>query len=73
LEELAKNEVMVMMYPASISHLFEVLDLLLFGRLEAIKKYVAKHQPEHQEVDDPRSLVHEHDVAGISRESRFQL
>jgi hypothetical protein len=73
LEELAENEVMVMTYRARLSHLLQMLDLLLFGRSEVMKKYIAKHQLEHREVDDPGSLVDEHDVVGISRKSRFQL
>jgi hypothetical protein len=40
LKEFAERGVADITYPHHTSHLFQVLDLLLFGRLKAVKKYI---------------------------------
>lgn len=38
MKELAFHEILLITYPPHTSHIFQVIDLLLFGRLKAIKK-----------------------------------
>lgn len=51
LQELARNGVLLLTYPAHTSHLFQVLDVLLFGKLKAFKKYLARDTTEDREID----------------------
>jgi hypothetical protein len=51
LRELARNEILVPTYTPHTSHLFQVLDVLLFGRLKAFKKYLPKDNNEDREID----------------------
>jgi hypothetical protein len=51
LRELARNEILVPTYTPHTSHLFQVLDVLLFGRLKVFKKYLPKNDNEDREID----------------------
>jgi hypothetical protein len=42
---------LLLTYPIHTSHPFQVLDVLLFGRLKALKKYFAKDAPEDRDLD----------------------
>jgi hypothetical protein len=42
MKELAIHGIFLITYPPHTSHIFQVLDLLLFGRLRAIKKQVLR-------------------------------
>jgi hypothetical protein len=45
LKEFAERRVVVIIYPPHTSHPFQVLDLLLFGRLKAAHKYISRADP----------------------------
>lgn len=47
LRELAEHGVLLITYPPHTSHIFQVLDLLIFGRLKVAKK----HQPHDPDLD----------------------
>jgi hypothetical protein len=51
LRELARNGILVLVYPPHTSHLFQVLDVLLFGRLKVFRKYLPKGDNEDREID----------------------
>jgi hypothetical protein len=51
LRELARNGVLLLTYPPHTSHIFQILDVLLFGRLKALKKYLPKDNDEDRETD----------------------
>jgi hypothetical protein len=54
------------MYPAHTSHLFQVLDVLLFGRLKAFKKYLANDGAEDREVDHILRILRAYEAAATS-------
>jgi hypothetical protein len=51
LKELAGNGVLVLTYSPHTSHIFQVLDLVLFGNLKRCKKYQTRDENEDHEVD----------------------
>jgi hypothetical protein len=51
LRELARNDILVLTYPPHTSHLFQVLDVLLFGQLKVFKKYLPEDNNENREID----------------------
>jgi hypothetical protein len=51
LRERARNGILVLTYPPHTPHLFQVLDVLLFGRLKVFKKYLPKDNNEGHEID----------------------
>jgi hypothetical protein len=44
LRDLATHETFLMTYPPHSSHIFQVLDVLLFGRLKSAKNYLARNE-----------------------------
>jgi hypothetical protein len=51
LKEFAESGAAVIIYPPHTSHLFQVLDLLLFGRLKAAKKYISRADADPTDTD----------------------
>jgi hypothetical protein len=51
LKEFAERGVAVITYPLHTSNLFQVLDLLLFGRLKAAKKYIPRVDADPTDTD----------------------
>jgi hypothetical protein len=51
LRELARNGILVLTCPPHTSDLFQVLDVLLFGRMNVFKKYLPKDDNEDREID----------------------
>jgi hypothetical protein len=51
LRELARNEIFVLTYPPHTSHLFQVIDVLLFDRLKMFKKSLPRDDNEGGEID----------------------
>jgi hypothetical protein len=51
LRELARNGVLLLTYPPHTSHIFQVLDVLPFGRLKVLKEYFPKDDHEDREID----------------------
>jgi hypothetical protein len=51
LRELARNGELLLIYPPHTSHIFQVFDVLLFGRVKALKKYLPKYNDEDRETD----------------------
>jgi hypothetical protein len=51
LKELAENGVLGLTYPPHTSHIFQVLDLVLFGNLKRCKQYQTRDENEDREVD----------------------
>ena len=51
LQILAQNMILVISYPSHTSHVFQVLDLLLFGVLKAYKKHIPKNDHIRPKVD----------------------
>jgi hypothetical protein len=51
LKELAENGAVVLTCPPHTSHMFQVLDVVLFGNLKRCKKYQTPGENEDREVD----------------------
>jgi hypothetical protein len=51
LRERARNVVLLLNYPRHMSHVFQVIDVLRFGRLKMSKKYLPKDDDENREID----------------------
>ena len=51
LKEFAEQGVVVVTYPPHTSHIFQVLDVLLFGRLKSAKKYLPRNDGAPLQID----------------------
>jgi hypothetical protein len=51
LKEFAEQGVVVVTYPPHTSHIFQVLDVLLFGRLKSAKKYLPRNDGAPSQID----------------------
>jgi hypothetical protein len=51
LREFAEKGVVVVTYPPHTSHIFQVLDVLLFGRLKSAKKYIPRNDADASGID----------------------
>jgi hypothetical protein len=51
LKEFAERGVAVITYPPHTSHIFQVLDLLLFGRLKAAQKYIPRADADSTDIN----------------------
>jgi hypothetical protein len=51
LKELAEKGVLVLTYPPHASHIFQVLDLVLFGNLKRCQKYQTRDDNGDREVE----------------------
>jgi hypothetical protein len=51
LRELARNGILILTHLPHTSHLFQVIDVLLFGLLKVFKEYLPKDDNEDREID----------------------
>jgi hypothetical protein len=66
LQELANHGILVLTYPPHTSHLFQVLDVLLFGRLKAAKKYLPRGEIPSPQVDHVMRVFRAYEMATTS-------
>jgi hypothetical protein len=64
LKKFAERGVTVITYPLHISYLFQVLDLLLFERLKAAKKYIPRADP--TDTDHPVRIFKAYELVTAS-------
>jgi hypothetical protein len=66
LTKLSRHGVLVITYPPHTSHLFQVLDILLFGILKRAKKYQRRDDTMRREVDHVLRLFRAYEQATAS-------
>jgi hypothetical protein len=66
LKKLARHGILVITYPPHTSHLFQVVDVLLFGVLKRPKKYQRRDDGLHKEVDHVLRLFRAYEQATTS-------
>jgi hypothetical protein len=66
LRELALDRVLVITYPPHSSQIFQVLDVLLFGRLKAAKKYFIRDAAVSPQLDHVMRAFRPHEQATTS-------
>jgi hypothetical protein len=69
LKKLARHGIHVITYPPHTSHIFQVLDVLLFGVLKRGKKYQRRDDSLHRDVDHVLRLFRAYEQATTSRQS----
>jgi hypothetical protein len=62
LKEFAERGVVVMTYPSHISHLFQVLDLLLFGRLKSAPNDIPRADADATDTDHLVRIFKAHEL-----------
>jgi hypothetical protein len=70
LKEFAKRGVAVIIYTYYTSYLFQVLDLLLFGRLKAAKKYIPRADADLTDTDHLVRIVKANELVTTSTMGR---
>ena len=63
---LAENLIIVITYPPHTSHVFQVLDLLLFGILKKYKKYIPKDDTISPKIDHLKRVFHSYEMSTCS-------
>jgi hypothetical protein len=66
LKEFADRGVAVIAYPLHTSHLFQVLNLLLFGRLKATQKYIPRADADPTDTDHPLKIFKAYELVTTS-------
>jgi hypothetical protein len=66
LQELANHELILIAYPPHALHLFQVLDVLLFGHLKSAKKYLAGDDNLDSHVDHTFRVFRAYAIATAS-------
>jgi hypothetical protein len=65
-KEFAERGVSIITYPPHTSRLFQVLDLLLFGRLKAVKKYIPRADADPIDTDHLVKIFKTYELVTIS-------
>ena len=75
LEILADNLILVITYPSHTSHIFQVLNLLLFGVLKVYKKSIPKNDQNSPKIDHLYRVFHSYELrtCSITIRSSFML
>jgi hypothetical protein len=66
LKELAEHGILLLTYPPHTSHLFQVLDVLLFGRLKAAKKKLSRDLSLGRDLDHALRIFRAYEMATTS-------
>jgi hypothetical protein len=66
LRELAHHGVLLITYPPHTSHIFQVLDVLLFGRLKLAKKHLSRNDDLDPQVDHAMRVFRAYEIATTS-------
>lgn len=66
LRKLAENLILVISYPSHSSHIFQVLDLLLFGVLKKHKKSIPKNDQVSPKIDHLYRVFHAYELSTCS-------
>jgi hypothetical protein len=66
LKEFAERGVGVITYPPHTAHLFQVLDLLLFGRLKAAQKNIPRADADPTDTDHLVKIFKAYDLVTTS-------
>jgi hypothetical protein len=70
LKEFAERGVAIITYPPHISHLFQVLNLSLFGRLKAAKKYIPRADADPTDTDHLARIFKAYELVTTSMTGR---
>ena len=63
---MAENNIIVITYPPHTSHVFQVLDKLLFGVLKKHKKYIPKNDDIQPLIDHMYRIFHAYELSSCS-------
>jgi hypothetical protein len=66
LQELANYAIILITYPPHTSHLFQVLDELLFGRLKSAKRYLARDDNLNPHMNHTFRVFRAHEITTTS-------
>jgi hypothetical protein len=66
MKELAIHGILLITYPPHTSHLFKMLDLLLFGRLKAIEEQLLRDFPSGRDLDHVTRIFRAYEQATTS-------
>jgi hypothetical protein len=65
-QELANDRILLIIYPRNTSHIFQVLDVLLFGRLKSAKKHLPRDDELDPHLDHAMRVFRAYEIATMN-------